>query len=125
MKKNEKRLHVIPLGDTADHEASLLCWCIPLDNRRGLVTHNANDCREQMERSGMPTGKIWCRIAETACCVGVTSRSEIISEQDPIALLRRIGTKGAFMDLEGLRIIASDFIAKWDETFSSQNSLLD
>ena len=60
-----KRLHVIPLGDLEDHEASTECWCCPYDDHEGVVTHNAKDCREQMERNGKPTGKIWCQIAET------------------------------------------------------------
>lgn len=59
-----KRLHVIPLGDLDDHEASTECWCHPL-TRDGIVIHNAKDCREQMERAGKPAGKIWCQIAET------------------------------------------------------------
>lgn len=60
-----KRLHIIPLGDIEDHESRMGCWCCPLDNHDGTVTHNAKDCREQMERAGKPTGKIWCRIAES------------------------------------------------------------
>lgn len=37
-------------------------------------------------------------------------------DDDPIKLLRRISKPKAFMDLEGLRIICADFVARWDET---------
>ena len=113
MKKPAKRLHVIPLGDLDDHEASTECWCSPLDNGDGTVTHHAKDCREQMERAGKPTGKIWCRIAETYDASPVHSYL-VGGPEDPLQLLRRIGTPKAFMDLEGLLIICADFMAKWD-----------
>lgn len=113
MKKPAKRLHVIPLGDLDDHEASTECWCHPLDISDGIVTHNAKDCREQMERAGKPTGKIWCRIAEIYDAE--PSRQYLVGgPEDPLQLLRRIGTPKAFMDLEGVRIICADFMAKWD-----------
>ena len=35
-------------------------------------------------------------------------------DSESIQLLRRIGTPKAFMDLEGVRIICADFMAKWD-----------
>lgn len=113
MKNPAKRLHVIPLGDLDDHEASIECWCSPLDNGDGTVTHHAKDCREQMERAGKPTGKIWGRIAETYDASPAHSYL-VGGPDDPLQLLRRIGTPKAFMDLEGLRIICADFMAKWD-----------
>ena len=111
IKKSAKRLHVIPLGDLEDHEAVTECWCHPVTHD-GIVTHNAKDCREQMERAGKPTGKIWCRIAEKYDPNPITYLSG--GPGDPLQLLRRIGTPKAFMDLEGVRIICADFMAKWD-----------
>ena len=111
IKKSAKRFHVIPLGDMEDHEARVECWCHPV-TQDGIVTHNAKDCREQMERAGKPTGKIWCRIAEIYDPNPVSYLSG--GPEDPLQLLRRIGTPKAFMDLEGMRIICADFMAKWD-----------
>ena len=113
MEKKEKRLHVIPLGNHDGHEATLECWCHPLDDKKGTVTHHAADCREQMERAGKPTGKIWCLIVERYSATQPYSYL-VGGPEDPLQLLRRISMPKAFMDLEGLRIICADFIAKWD-----------
>jgi len=77
------------------------------------VTHRAKDQRERMEHEGKPTGKIWCRIAETYDA-GPSRSYSIGGPGDPLQLLRRIGSPEAFMDCEDVRIICADFMAKWD-----------
>lgn len=42
---NPDRIHVIPLGDFREHEASLSCWC----HEPGLIVHRAMDGREAFE----------------------------------------------------------------------------
>ncbi len=62
------RLHVIPVGDEQHgklklHAAALECWCHPIE-KDDVVTHNAFDCREKLERQDEPTGKIWVHVLE-------------------------------------------------------------
>jgi hypothetical protein len=42
-------LHVIPMGDLREHEATAACWCVPVEDD-GVVVHNALDGREAYER---------------------------------------------------------------------------
>lgn len=44
-------LHVIPLGDLREHEASSECWCNPQDSASepGIWVHSALDGREAYE----------------------------------------------------------------------------
>lgn len=44
---NPDRIHVIPLGDFREHEASLSCLCHPAadDDEPGLIVHRAMDGR--------------------------------------------------------------------------------
>ena len=52
-------VHVIPLDDTMSHTLSMECGCYPLEDR-GVIIHNAKDCRESRERiTGNTTGKPW------------------------------------------------------------------
>ena len=46
------RWHVVPLGDTQEHEASASCWCEPVedDEEPGLWLHNSTDEREAFEQ---------------------------------------------------------------------------
>lgn len=64
MQSKPKRIHVIPLGDTALHSAQQKCWCHPKEVKSGVWLHNAHDCREAKERAGIVTGKHWSHIAE-------------------------------------------------------------
>lgn len=62
------RLHIIPIGDELHgrmklHAASLECLCHPTE-KDDVVTHNAYDCREKLERHDLPTGKIWAHVLE-------------------------------------------------------------
>lgn len=42
--------HVIPVGDTYDHEFSDQCWCQPeLDDEYWVATHHSADRREDFE----------------------------------------------------------------------------
>lgn len=59
------RTHLIPVGDTREHSATLDCWCHPLLEGDHTVNHNAKDCREVLERRNIPTGKTWRMIDET------------------------------------------------------------
>lgn len=59
---------MIPVGDEQHgklklHAASLECWCHPTE-KEDVVTHNAFDCREKLERQDEPTGKIWVHVLE-------------------------------------------------------------
>lgn len=69
-KKNMRttRLHVIPVGDEQHgklklHVAAQDCWCHPTEKDE-VVTHNAFDCREKLERQEVETGKIWTYVLE-------------------------------------------------------------
>ena len=62
------RLHLIPVGDEQHgklklHAAALDCWCHPSE-QDDVVTHNAFDCREKLERQDVATGKIWVHVLE-------------------------------------------------------------
>lgn len=62
------RLHVIPVGDEQHgklklHVAAQDCWCHPTE-KDDVVTHNAFDCREKLERQEVQTGKIWTHVLE-------------------------------------------------------------
>lgn len=52
--------HTIPVGgDEPVHLADTQCSCTPLE-QDGVVTHNAWDLREKLERQGVPTpGRSW------------------------------------------------------------------
>ncbi len=58
------RIHRIPLGDSALHAGQTCCWCFPLELEPGVFTHNAKDCREAMERQGIPSGRVWTLVCE-------------------------------------------------------------
>lgn len=49
--------HVKPIADLRDHVEDVLCWCNPaveeLEPGLLLVTHNAEDGRELVERYGL------------------------------------------------------------------------
>lgn len=62
------RLHIIPVGDEQHgklklHVAAQDCWCHPTE-KDDVVTHNAFDCREKLERQEVETGKIWTHVLE-------------------------------------------------------------
>jgi len=61
------------------------------------------------ERQNIETGKIWVEVLES-----YKRETKPSVEDEPLRLLRRIGTPKAFMDLEGVRIICADFMTKWD-----------
>ena len=54
-------IHILPIGDTREHEENTTCWCRPEVEwedpdtgevyREGLVIHHANDCREAVEEA--------------------------------------------------------------------------
>jgi hypothetical protein len=49
--------HVLPIDDLREHVENRDCWCKPVlsrtDDNRILVTHNALDGRELVERHGV------------------------------------------------------------------------
>lgn len=76
------RAHSIPVGgDEPIHEASNGCWCFPVADSCGLTVHNAQDCREVLERQGRKTpGRMWVMVSES-----VVERSAVVvpaQEQD-------------------------------------------
>jgi hypothetical protein len=58
------RVHVIPTGDTHLHAAQMSCWCFPTDTEKGLVVHNAKDCREVRQRGTYDFQNGWTPVAE-------------------------------------------------------------
>jgi hypothetical protein len=44
-------VHVLPIDDIREHEASMSCWCRPTedDETDGLFVHHSMDGREQFE----------------------------------------------------------------------------
>lgn len=54
--------HIIPLEDTMEHETTGACPCHPLLMLNNHWVHNAKDCREKLERQGIPTGRKWITI---------------------------------------------------------------
>jgi hypothetical protein len=60
------RTHCIPVGNLEPvHECDIGCWCHPVqDAEPSLYTHNAQDCREKMERQGLVVGP-WVIIHES------------------------------------------------------------
>jgi hypothetical protein len=48
----DSNIHVVPLDDLREHEASSRCWCTPAedDQECAVLNHNAMDQREAFER---------------------------------------------------------------------------
>jgi len=46
----EKRVHVMPVGDTEIHAGQACCDCKPTEVEPGVWVHHAWDCREARER---------------------------------------------------------------------------
>lgn len=44
-------IHVVPLNDLREHEASITCWCHPTQDEEEpfVIIHNALDQREKYE----------------------------------------------------------------------------
>lgn len=44
-------IHVVPLNDLRDHEASITCWCHPTpdEDEPQVILHHALDQREKYE----------------------------------------------------------------------------
>jgi hypothetical protein len=40
------------------------CWCFPTDTEKGLVVHNAKDCREVRQRGTYDFQNGWTPVAE-------------------------------------------------------------
>lgn len=53
---NTETLHVIPVDDLRDHEATPTCWCrpTPLEDPPNVFLHNAMDGREKYEDGEVP-----------------------------------------------------------------------
>lgn len=49
--KPSNKLHVVPLGDYREHEASADCWCRPTPDTENedVIKHHALDGREKYE----------------------------------------------------------------------------
>lgn len=60
------RPHCVPIGgQEPNHVCSEGCWCFPLVDESGYVTHNAKDCREARERLGRARkDEMWAIIDE-------------------------------------------------------------
>lgn len=49
-------LHVIPVGDLREHEASVDCWCHPTPDEEepSVYIHHSMDGRERVETGEVP-----------------------------------------------------------------------
>ncbi len=73
--------HSIPVGgDEPMHFAGMSCWCFPwlaCENDSGLIVHNAQDCREVLERQGHATpGRAWINVGEAAVTLDTTLKPQ-------------------------------------------------
>ena len=50
-KFDDGTVHVLPVGDLREHNASWLCWCNPIPDtqQESVAIHNAMDERERYE----------------------------------------------------------------------------
>ena len=49
---NDARIHVVPINDLREHEASVDCWCKPTEDDEGwpdIWVHHSMDEREEYE----------------------------------------------------------------------------
>ena len=53
----DANIHVVPLNDLREHEASRDCWCNPTEDEGwpGVWVHHSMDRREEYEEGRKPT----------------------------------------------------------------------